>query len=154
MSCSVYEGILEVDNLSHALQDSYAVKYHNSFITRVGNTRRSCGQFLVTFLSDRCEFDLRRSCWPVPFLTLYKFFRSHLFAWCTIRTKNQLKWPRNLLMFISNVTRRIAFSVLFSQLVRIQYSLIARTSARSPLSKCVRMCNSIITVTLINTRQY
>ena len=29
---------------------------------RVGNTRRSCLQFLVTFLSDRCEFDLRWSC--------------------------------------------------------------------------------------------
>ena len=58
-------------------------------ISRVGNTRRSCGQFLVpvTFLSDPYEFDLRRSCWPVPFLTLYKFFWPHLFAWCTIRKK-------------------------------------------------------------------
>ena len=79
--------------------------------------------------------------WPPPvlltgaILTLYQFFLPHLFAWCTIRTKNQLKWPRNLLLFISDVTRRIAFPALFSQLVRIQSSLITIViSARSPLS--------------------
>ena len=80
---------------------------------RVGNTRRSCGQFLVTFLSDRCQFDLRRSCWPVPFLTLYKFFRPHLFARCAIRKKKSAEMTTQFVhvYIVRNASYRIPCSV-------------------------------------------
>ena len=76
--------------------------------TSVRNTSRSCGQFLVTFLSDRYDFDLYRSCCPLPI----SYFA--LFLWL----HNTGKTSKNSGVPVTNFRHRSYCLVSFSTKIR------------------------------------